>query len=63
MIAEIARLSSRNQFKQDEINRLTTEIDRKERKHQAETQIQQDKLDKAQAQLAEVAKENATLKG
>ena len=63
MVGEIARLSSRNQFKQDEIDRLTAEIGNKEQKHQAEIQSQLDKLDKAQAQLAEVATENATLKG
>lgn len=63
MVGEIARLSSRNQFKQDEIDRLTVEIDRKEQKHQAEIQSQLDKLDKAQVQLAEVTTENATLKG
>ncbi|STZ01579.1 chromosome segregation protein SMC [Moraxella caprae] len=46
MVAEIARLSSRNQFKQDEIDRLTAEIGNKGQKHQAEIQSQLDKLDK-----------------
>ncbi len=63
MVAEIARLSSRNQFKQDEINRLTAEIDSKEKKHQAESQDKQTKLEAVQTQLAEVATENAILKG
>lgn len=63
MVGEIARLSSRNQFKQDEINRLTAEIDSKEKKHRAESQDKQTKLEAVQTQLAEVAKENATLKG
>lgn len=63
MVAEIARLSSRNQFKQDEIDRLTAEIDSKEKKHQAESQDKQTKLEAVQTQLAEVATENAILKG
>lgn len=63
MVGEIARLSSRNQFKQDEIDRLAAEIDRKEQKHQAESQDKLVKLEAVQTQLAEVAKENATLKG
>lgn len=63
MVGEIARLSSRNQFKQDEIDRLTAEIDSKEKKHQTESQDKQTKLEAVQTQLAEVATENAILKG